>query len=210
MIHFSIVCGQAIEYVFLMPSFEKKLKFERSTSSAELWALGLLELGSYPVDSQTPFGDLVTKASHLQIPEGQPYVSNTLLKTPSLEVILGHWSSIPCLPHDHAQATGNVFILSGQFTEQHFEWSEKNQELISTESRKFGVGEKLTISRGDIHVMECHSRRGVTLNIYRPEVNGMTIYDSSSQANYKVTNDCGAWKPKAHQIVDLNTWKSLN
>lgn len=165
-------------------------------------ALGIRELQSAAVAlrDQIVVADF---AEHQLAAGSKPYSRSRIsVDIPECEVLVMHWASQhACAPHDHGDSYGCLLVVAGQAVERLYRRRGRaGVELMTT--RRHQAGDIVLVPRGVIHSMVNPTTSPlVTLHLYVPEITGMTVYDPTRCRKCIVSDDCGAWWPKAEEEV---------
>ncbi|MBV1858616.1 MAG: cysteine dioxygenase family protein [Nannocystaceae bacterium] len=122
------------------------------------------------------------------------YGRTVLLAAPGLEIMLARWTpGISCAPHDHGGARGTVCVLQGHAT--HRVWEFVSGRLRCTSTQGIATGERIRCGRRLIHSMEQGEgvEALVTLHLYAPAIETMTVYDTRLGTSIVVEGSSGAW-----------------
>ena len=135
----------------------------------------------------------------------QMYGRNVLFADSSLEVMLASWrEGQACWAHNHGKSRGKVINLSGDFEEVGYQLKNGELEPFTQSIKKEGC--VMDVLDGQIHSMKSLGEHGVTLHIYSPAIEEMSVYDQEKKQTYIVDDGCGAWKPNEQQIKAKETW----
>ena len=134
-----------------------------------------------------------------------PYARSVLHHGAQGEVMLAAWRRGGLsAPHDHGLARGFVVILEGQFFETTYRFD--GMELRASAEHEHTTGALLEAPRGLIHDLYA-ADEGLSLHVYVPRIHGMRVYDRTSRTTLRVTDDTGAWIPRAPEaILEQRSW----
>ena len=137
--------------------------------------------------------------------EGEPYGRKALHRDDSGEVLVVRWrDGMACAPHDHAEASGFVYLLSGTLYER--TWRFANDDLACGRQRVYRAPAVVRVRAGCIHDMRAEGG-GLSVHVYIPPTSGMHVFDLSRREILRVTDDCGAWIPREPQrILSREPW----
>lgn len=143
-------------------------------------------------------GDLLKIALPPIDPE-RPYSRNVIGMSDHCEIMLARWNpGRECAPHDHGASGGYVLYLTGEFVET--QYSRVPEGLKSVGTRRILPGTLIHIEPGEIH--SCHAvGEGVSLHVYSPPIDGMTVYDLENKEMLKVSSAAGAWCPQPEGMI---------
>ena len=110
------------------------------------------------------------------------YVRHPILLWDDWEVMLIAWQSGQITPiHDHRGVLGGMVVLSGTLAEERFSTPAGRPELL--ESRARPEGDISDIGPTALHRLTPASARAVSLNIYRPPLRTMGIWDDTGMVS---------------------------
>lgn len=131
--------------------------------------------------------------------DDKPYGRKIVYQDERLEIILTAWRpGNVCLPHDHGNSSGAVFVLRGSLKNTF------HHPTILTPTRTQTVNEEkiLSIPKGTIHsVMSGTQGELIGLHVYWPAIDSMFVYDREAGKKWQVKNTAGAWHPAPEDIL---------
>jgi hypothetical protein len=132
-------------------------------------------------------------------PVAHPYSRTVIANDHRGEVLLMTWRSdaISAI-HDHGAASGCVFALRGNFSEDSVILSPSGAATVN--QTRIAQGEQFSVDRSAYHVMRA-PLGGVTLHIYTPRPQGMRIADPAARCIWHVAEGHGAWLPVDSSMV---------
>ncbi len=122
------------------------------------------------------------------------------------ELMLATWTpGIRCAPHDHAGATGVVWLLSGSLVERRFRFDGATLDLIETLAHRAPA--RIVVGPTLIHDMIApHGAR--SLHHYRPTTDGMRLFLPARRETWTLRGDVGAFEPAdPAYVVHVDTWE---
>lgn len=133
--------------------------------------------------------------------DSRPYGRRLLLKTAVLEVlVMGFYAGRNCPPHDHGGSDGLVLVCGG--AAEHQIYLRDQGRLILAESIVEPAGKIIAAPVDCIHAMGNSGPEPlVTLHVYWPPIEHMTIFDLESSKVYEVSSKAGAWLPVDPETV---------
>jgi len=145
-----------------------------------------------------PERDLLDQA---EFSDDRPYGRRLIIRTRTIEVLLmGFREGSECPPHDHGGSIGLVYVCVGTAEHSIFQW--KNGGLLRTEQRLSGAGGILDAPADCVHAMRNPGPGAlVTLHVYWPPIQKMSIFDLQQRMRYAVNDKAGAWLPVVPETV---------
>lgn len=124
-----------------------------------------------------------------------PYGRRLLLQTPAVEVlVMGFHARNECPPHDHGGSDGLVLVCGG--TAAHSIYRRKQSNLTLVERALEPVGSILDAPVDCVHAMGNPGPEPlITLHVYWPPIEHMTVFDIGNRKIYEVNGKAGAWLP---------------
>ncbi len=142
----------------------------------------------------------LTLLARASVKKNEPYGRQILYKSPEIEVMLAKWSfASAASPHNHGFSGGLIWFLKGDFTEQHFTFSE-GQLVPIGESDFFSEGQVAKVVSSDIHSC-CPVAEGISLHLYSPAIHDMKVWDLKNKETLTVAGECGAWIPENSKLI---------
>lgn len=124
-----------------------------------------------------------------------PYSRTVLLRTDEAEVMVARWADgARCAPHDHGGSAGCVLVLGGTFAEQRFAWEGEDLATVGEPYRR-QEGELYAFGPEAVHAMAADASDGVTLHVYAPPPQRMSVFDREHREVLDLVGDFGAWIP---------------
>lgn len=127
--------------------------------------------------------------------DDRPYGRRLILETSDVEVlIMGFLGGRRCPPHDHGRADGMLLVCAG--TVEHQFYRPVPGGLEARDITCDAAGSILTAPADHVHAMgNPHEELLVTLHVYWPPIDRMTIYDLDAGRVLEVDSGAGAWLP---------------
>lgn len=137
--------------------------------------------------------------------DSRPYGRRLLLKTSVIEVlVMGFRPGRVCPPHDHGGSDGLVLVCSG--TAEHLIYRRFGSGLALWSQTLETKGSILDAPVDCVHAMGSHGEEPlVTLHVYWPPIDHMTIFDLDNRKVWEVNDQAGAWLPVAPGTLILCT-----
>lgn len=126
----------------------------------------------------------------------RPYGRRVLLSTSNFEVLLMTFSpGRECPPHDHGASEGLMLVCLGVAEHRIYRREAGNLKLVQATRKP--AESILEAPVGCIHAMGNGSttERLVTLHVYWPLIQQMSIFDVLKRKVYVVNEEAGAWLP---------------
>jgi SAM-dependent methyltransferase/predicted metal-dependent enzyme (double-stranded beta helix superfamily) len=131
----------------------------------------------------------------LPAPCDDPYSRLVLDVGSGVEVMVARWRpGARCAPHDHGGSQGLVTAMTGRFAEHRYAWS--GGDLLAGEQIEHPPGEPFAFGADVIHDMAAGPAGGVTLHVYSPPPQRMSVYDLDQREVLDLVGDFGAWIPE--------------
>lgn len=144
-------------------------------------------------------------APYLTEPLDKPYGRELLFATDAFEVLVMTWAfESACLPHNHGDAFGWVFVVQGVAINELYE-REGTGRVRFVRDLVVAEGKLCFAPRFVVHAMRNPSpdTRLITLHVYSPRIERMEVFDVERDCSCIVRDDCGAWWPEDDQMLEL-------
>lgn len=132
----------------------------------------------------------------------KPYGRKLLFYSPDVEVlIMGFLPERECPPHDHGKADGLVLVCYGEARHKVFTRHHNSLQLV-LDTREL-QGYILDAPIDCVHGMGNSSTHKplITLHVYWPPIEQMSVFDLDQKRIYIVNDKAGAWLPIAPETL---------
>ena len=123
---------------------------------------------------------------------GLPY-RKIAVRIEGREALVLRWAAnVRCLPHDHGNSSGFVYLLKGHL----------RNILLEPINANFDAkpGDILAIERYQVHYMETKTE-SVSVHFYTGNETNFWVYDPDKRTRWLVKPNAGAWSPAPSDIL---------